>query len=263
MKVIDELDFSPHAYKLINTTEFTKEDENLINNIKNKHGYRENLHHFLAGLPNWIKLYDDFQRQNPRSKKEKALYTKTIKAAEELKKYIKNFSPSMRSSMFDIQDKNDPYKVFLTIEENITSFIQKCQIEKLRLKKDIGGKKSGSLVKALLWNFIIHYEFATGVETSCGWQEDKDTYVGNIYDFVEDIKPILEKMKINLGKDNSIGKYITDILINRRKQMIIDLAILLSMQDLKLSSLPNVFIFGSLLNIAIHRISTTPNLFFK
>ena len=81
-------------------------------------------------------------------------------------------------------------------------------------KKDVGGKKPGSLAKFLIDMLVDTYSKHTGKIVSCAWNTGRGEnggYQGDVYDFIVDINDnILEYFNIKLGSRKTIGKYICD-----------------------------------------------------
>lgn len=140
-----------------------------------------------------------------------------MKAAEKLQEYMGYFSGDMRGEMHDMLRKDNRFAAFSAIEDNLPFLINQCRYKALSTPKDIGGQQSGSLPMDLIWLLIQHYEFNTEREATCGWVELDGKHTGKFYQFMIEIKLIIEEMGIELGEERSIGQYTRELLTSRSK----------------------------------------------
>jgi hypothetical protein len=219
MKSLEKLDLSVHSYMVVHGILSNTSKEN-IEAIKIKYSYKGDLFNLLISLPSWVNSYQDFHRQKGRPKIKKQLLTKTREVAEALETCLKYFSGEMRGSMRDHRNKKDPFGAFRAIENNLPALIEKCLIEELKVPTDRGGQKSRSIIQDIIWFLMQHYEHNVGHEAKCGWDECKEEHVGQFYQFMIEIKPILAEMKIELGEDRTVGQYSRELLTDRKKKRV-------------------------------------------
>jgi hypothetical protein len=210
-----EKDFSPQAYP-VEVITWSESDVVAINEIKKRYfKYDYDLFYELEELINLKTGYAGIKNQHPRPAEEKKFLIELMEIAEKFKEKLENSGVKIRQK---IVAASDNYDVLYAIEDNLGSFVNSCFMASLRIAKDRGGRKKGSIPKLIIDYLIPIYERATEVEATCGWSDEVSSYLGDCYYFIADLNfKILKKIGLDLGEDKAIGKNIRDALTLRTK----------------------------------------------
>lgn len=118
----------------------------------------------------------------------------------------------------DIRHLNTKWNV-TAIEDDLNILSQTCDYALPQIPEDKGGPQKRSIPKYAIFKLASIFERGTGKTPKCGWKDEKDQYVGDFYNFLREITPMLNELKIKTVSDESIGRYNVNILKHYRQAL--------------------------------------------
>lgn len=200
-----------------------------INHIKKKYGFKVefDLLKEIYHLPTAIALMPHLPRPAQTKKELKAIRAATLT----LRSVLLNTSAQTKTELNqipyflidiigykDIRHLNKEWNV-PSVENDLNILSQTCDYTLLQVPEDHGGPQKRSVPKYVIFKLASIFEQGTGKQPKCGWKDETDQYVGEFYNFLIEIKPLLDVLKIKMVCDEAIGRYNTDILKYYRQSL--------------------------------------------
>lgn len=197
-----------------------------IKQIKKRHSFEESfdLLKEIYSLPAVIASMPSL----PRASQIKAELEAIQLATEALKTVLLNTSAQTKITLNqipyflmdivgykDIRYFNTEWNV-TALENDLNILSQTNEYALIQVPEDPGGPQKRSIPKYAIFRLASIFERGTGKRPKCGWKHEEDQYVGDFYDFVWEITPLLDELGIKTVSDESIGRYNVDILKHYR-----------------------------------------------
>lgn len=213
--------------------ESKKKIQDITTEIESKYGFKSdfNLAEKLKALPTEINQYKKRYENYPRLSEKKKSMNKSLILSKKLYDEIKKTATQTLIDMQEIpqlvaektgflklQEESAKWNIF-QFKEDLRIFNQNLLYAKTVLEKDVGGRKSNSEPKYLIFLLVMMYENGTELKPTCGWNDADSSYTGAFFDFINDIKPILIELKLNIGGDGTIGKYAVEAIRHYKESL--------------------------------------------
>lgn len=209
-----------------------EEDENLneeIEKIKEKYQFKEDfdLKAQLTGLPTELGLQKS-RKGMRRNSEMKKIINKSIKLLKKQLDLLMDMSAQERIFLDSVPDQfaQEGYKnlqserknrTVCSLESDLNYFYRVLLFARVKILPDRGGRKEESRPKYIISQLLRIYIAGTNIKPKCGWDDIQSHHVGEFYNYLIDLKPVLEKLNITLSAtDKSIGQYSVEILSNYR-----------------------------------------------
>lgn len=217
-KLIRELDQSPHAHSILPIS-LSDEEKASINSIKEKYHYTGDLLYCINELYESKVIFEpDLVRQRGRPSIKKRLYKEISNRGEELKRFIDCLSTTMRSEIADLERRIGKSSPLYPVENNLERLADTCRVLWHLTKKDNGAKVKVEQNKRIISYFLDKYETNVGESATCG--SSAGEYTGKFYNFMIELKPILNKLGLFFIDQRTIGRNIRKLLTERNKSKI-------------------------------------------
>ncbi len=193
-----------------------------INLLKKKYAFMEDfdLLQEIYNIPSQIALMPSL----PRAAQIKSELADIKSAAEVLRKVLLKTSAQTKITLNqtphflmdivgykDIRHLNAEWNVSV-VENYIDILLQTAEYALLQVPEDQGGPQKRSMPKYVIFKLASIFERGTNSKPKCGWDDVDEQYIGQFYNFLNDITPLLDDLKIKMVSDESIGRYNVDIL---------------------------------------------------
>lgn len=206
-----------------------KKHETEIEQIKKQHCFKENFDLLgeIFSLPAVIASMPSLPR--PSQIKEELEAIKSATAA--LQTVLLNTSAQTKITLNqipyflidivgykDIRHLNTEWNV-TALENDLNILSQTYEYALIQVPEDLGGPQKRSIPKYTIFKLASIFERGTGKKPKCGWKHEEDQYVGDFYDFLWKLTPLLRELGIKTVSDKSIGRYNVDILKHYRQTL--------------------------------------------
>lgn len=193
-----------------------------------------NLCEKIRYLPTAIALYKNLRANIQRPSKMKKTVEKLAKHVEACLKFLKELPTEINiminrtlekctSAGYESLQTKNPHWSIQILERDLDILRSILLFVKADIPKDNGGRSKNSILQYTIFQLAIIFKSGTKkalICKHCGWELDPlKQYSGNFYTFLLDIEPLLEKLDINLGTNETIGKIAVDI-INQYKGLL-------------------------------------------
>jgi len=190
---------------------------------KAKIAYLKNEYHFassfdlcqeISHLPTACVLYPSFLRIS-KKRKELLDLLSTLRTARrvfkstsaETKIDLNQIPQELKKIGYkDIRGELTDWSITKT-EEYLEVAYQTCLFSLENTPKDPGGRQVSSKSLHIIFKLVDIYSRGTKRKPTCGWDDVSDKHVGDFYNFVIALLPVLKSLNLRLGKSSSIGTY--------------------------------------------------------
>lgn len=200
-----------------------------IKQIKKRYGFKEDFDlpkeiyylptsiTLMPSLPRPSQIKEELEAIKAATAKLKAILFKTSAQTKITLNQIPHFLMDIVGYK-DIRYLNTEWNVS-ALENDLNILSQTIDYALLQVPEDHGGPQKKSIPKYAIFKLASIFERGTGKRPKCGWKDADDQYVGDFYNFLWEITPLLSELNIKTVSDETLGRYNVDILKHYRQAL--------------------------------------------